>query len=169
MTEAEWLAATDPTPMLNVLRDRADQRKWRLFAVECCRRAVNDFGYTEFEPAILCGSKMAEDLPYNVDLRRAQEIVDAWIDQPSTTHHYVAEAIQVTILPHLIGVDDARRVVRAISAAFAEANFGSGGREEYRAQAHLLREFFGTTYPIGVNRQWLMSTVVTLAEGIYAD
>src|SRR4051794_34410634 len=105
MTEAEWLAATDPTPMLNVLWDRADERKWRLFAVECCRRAVTDFGYTDFEPVILCGSQMAEGFPYCVDPSGAQEIVDFWIDQQSTTHHHLAEAIQVTILPHLIGVD----------------------------------------------------------------
>ena len=40
MTEAEWLAATDPAPILAFLRDRggAGERKLRLFAVACCRR-----------------------------------------------------------------------------------------------------------------------------------
>ena len=35
MTEAEWLAATDPTPMLTFLRGRVSERKLRLFAVAC--------------------------------------------------------------------------------------------------------------------------------------
>jgi hypothetical protein len=37
MTESEWLAATDPTPMLEFLRGRAPDRKLRLFGWECLR------------------------------------------------------------------------------------------------------------------------------------
>src|SRR5262245_54752141 len=38
MTEADWLTATDPTPMLAFLHDRAGDRKLQLFVCECCRR-----------------------------------------------------------------------------------------------------------------------------------
>ena len=37
MTEAEWLACNDPTPMLEFLRDKASERKLRLFFCACCR------------------------------------------------------------------------------------------------------------------------------------
>jgi hypothetical protein len=38
MTEQQWLACTDATPMLHFVRDRTSARKLRLFACACCRR-----------------------------------------------------------------------------------------------------------------------------------
>ncbi len=42
MTAAEWRAATDPRPMLELLHQRgsASDRKLRLFACACCRRVL---------------------------------------------------------------------------------------------------------------------------------
>jgi hypothetical protein len=41
MTEAEWLTATDPGPMLAFLRGKASDRKLRLFACACARRVLD--------------------------------------------------------------------------------------------------------------------------------
>lgn len=39
MTEAEWIACTDPVPMLNFFHGKECDRKMRLFLVACSRRA----------------------------------------------------------------------------------------------------------------------------------
>ncbi len=41
LNESKWLTCKDPTPMLVFLRDKASERKLRLFAVACCRRIWN--------------------------------------------------------------------------------------------------------------------------------
>jgi hypothetical protein len=38
VTEAEWLAASEPEPMLVCLRGTLGDRKLRLFACACCRQ-----------------------------------------------------------------------------------------------------------------------------------
>jgi hypothetical protein len=40
MTEQQWLDCTDPTSMLTFMRAKVSERKWRLFACACYRRAM---------------------------------------------------------------------------------------------------------------------------------
>jgi hypothetical protein len=55
VTEAEWDACADPTPMLEILRGKCDGRKLRLYCCACNRRTRRRLypGWDEWFPPIL--------------------------------------------------------------------------------------------------------------------
>jgi hypothetical protein len=60
MTEAEWLASTDPKPMLVFLRDETIDRQLRLFALGCCRRIDEHITDPRCRAAIEYSERVAE-------------------------------------------------------------------------------------------------------------
>ncbi len=73
MTEAEWLACTDPQPMLEFLRRKASDRKLRLFAVACCRRVWASLEHEEFRDAVRKAELFADGLADRAEMLQAHE------------------------------------------------------------------------------------------------
>jgi len=73
MTETEWLACTDPQPMLAHLGRKASQRKVRLFAVACCRRVWPSLEHEEFRDAVRKAESFADGLADRAEMLAAHE------------------------------------------------------------------------------------------------
>jgi hypothetical protein len=73
MTEAEWLACTDPQPMIEFLRRKASDRKVRLFAVACCRRVWSSLEHEEFRDAVRKAESFADGLADRAEMLQAYE------------------------------------------------------------------------------------------------
>jgi hypothetical protein len=73
MTEAEWLACTDPEPMLELIRGKASDRKVRLFAVACCRRVWSSLEHEEFRDAVWKAEAFADGLVDRAEMVGAHE------------------------------------------------------------------------------------------------
>src|SRR4051794_1817264 len=72
MTEAEWLASTDPEAMLSALPGgRGHDRKKRLFALACCRTIWEDIPEGVHRDAILVAERHADGLATEAELGRA--------------------------------------------------------------------------------------------------
>jgi hypothetical protein len=79
MTEAEWLACTEPEKMLEYLRGQASARKLRLFAVACCRRIWHLLG-RDSRKAVDVAERYADGLAEREQLERATRRLETRTD-----------------------------------------------------------------------------------------
>jgi hypothetical protein len=181
MTEAEWLASADPTPMLEFLRSRARlDPRLRRFAVECCRRIGHLITDDVFRAAAHAGEAFADD-PQNskstikamaqAALRgRQHQRRSAASADPH--QHRVADAAIATCAP--TDWHAAFKAVRAVAQAVNRADPDACDPVEIEHQAVLLRCTFGNPFrpspalPPAV-LAWNDRTVPRLAEAIYEE
>jgi hypothetical protein len=193
--EAAWRACADPRPMLNLVRGRVRDRKFRLFACACCRRV--------------------DHLITDDRCRRAIEAVEQYHDGEVSQQAYALAERTATdaymALSRAVGAHEASRGasnvegVRLIASMFAaqavadcfrnvtDAANGCCGAlrghgtadvtnddqlravgerieaEERAAQAALVRDIFNPFRPVVLDPAWLTSDVIALARGIYTD
>jgi hypothetical protein len=97
VTEAEWLAATDPGPMLEFLRGRTSERKLRLLACACCRRIWHLLTHAVCREAIETAERYSDGLATAEELWSAHDDAQRlWIlggrDEDYATHACVYAA-----------------------------------------------------------------------------
>jgi hypothetical protein len=97
ITESEWLAHTQSTEMLGLLRDRACEKDLRLFAIACCRRIWPHISDERSRRAVEMAEldvdgRLAAEERLAVARRAAQALAEAFdnLDIRSTGHLYHA-------------------------------------------------------------------------------
>ncbi|QEL18634.1 hypothetical protein [Limnoglobus roseus] len=178
MTEAEWLAASDPDPTLAFFDATVSHRKLRLFAVACCRRqpAANE-AWDCWENAAEVAEAFCDGRADSAAMDRAQANVESRLEL------YPGEPVYNAGF-WACGRDIVRDV---IGAAFYSANLIASSQVEFSSRDHddryaavreverrcqcvILRDIFGNPFrPVTFSPSWLTTTAVGLAEAIYAD
>jgi hypothetical protein len=180
MTEADWLACTDPTPMLEFLRGKASDRKLRLFAVACWRRIWPLLSDERSRRAVEVAEQFADGLLSEPELRRSHFAADkaaseaaypsyAPYSQADPAAAYAASAATSQWPLNVVG----QTACAASNASFccfrSEASADAARAAELREQCHLLCDIFGPLLlrPVAFDPFWLTSTVKQLAGAIY--
>jgi hypothetical protein len=197
MTEAEWLACSDPRPMVLHLGREAGERKLRLFAFACVRRLWDKVPAEALKRAVEASERHADGLIDDHELGAA--ITAANRARPS--RHRIAraayDAARYTPGHGFSGVHwDSVTMLLASAAASGEVrnvpptarSYVEGGKvvtvelpmsrarrkwnarrdAESAAQCELIREVFGNPFrPVAADPSWRTPAVLGFADTIY--
>jgi hypothetical protein len=197
MTETEWLAATDPMTMLAFLRGRASDRKWRLFACACCRRVWEHFPDPANRDLVVAVEDNPDVTGVRNPVRTAAIIASSagermnngtpayWAAKYLGRGFYKVTAQESTaiVVSKVLGVFDPEYGRAADQVAYRfdprqrddepirlPAPVPAAVAKEAVAQTVLVRDLFGNPLrPVTIDPNWITSTTVSLAEGIYQD
>ena len=150
MTEAEWLAASNPSPMVRFLEGKASGRKSRAFIASACmeRRLIFD------------------DYPDD-ELRRFENDVALWIEDGDYEigGPMFNEFLSLVSTSYRYGLFPLWN--RASKQVQEVASDTPGIEEKYQTVARVWCIFGNPFRPVSVDPSWLTPTVLALAQGIY--
>jgi hypothetical protein len=179
MTEAEWLECIDPRPMLEFMRGKASDRKFRLFAVACCRHIwpllidVRSRKVIELSEQFADGGASAEELLNG--LRDASEAAEMVPSPPDAAE----AACYEMVVPEFGLAWAAGAAADAAAHATATTPYQEGVGYDYDharvsaervVQCHLVRDIFGNPFrTLTIDQFCRTPTQETLACTIYDE
>jgi hypothetical protein len=158
MTEADWLTATDPSPILRYLRGKVSDRKLRLFVCASCRRNESNIAKQAFRDALTAAERYADGLIGDGEL---QAVSAATALQSSRRVNMVQAHAQAHVHWATQPDDEMPAAAGIVLAKKPTAQIW---------QSAILRCIFGNPFrPAAFDPHWRSETAVALATGIYAD
>jgi hypothetical protein len=138
MTGAEWLACTDPKPMLEFLTGRASDRKFQLFSAACVRRLYGLFPNAVIRQAVEFAERDSDGFAGVQEMLSVRAGIAAWQGSVSTlraAHETTpGECSAVRAASLLVSPSPLRRVRLAVDAARRAAAAVSGSANDRDAQ-----------------------------------
>jgi len=173
MTEAEWLVATEPESMVQALRSVVGSwRKFRLFAVACCKRMVQTVPVPE-------GSLRAVELAerYADGNTSSLAVHVPWEPCSSAAWHACLNCLETDDPVELADCASGNSSWAVAESGQVPPHHNARGpvfkarlAAEQTVQASLVCCIFGNPFrPVAFAPSWRSETAVSLAAGIYEE
>ena len=172
MTEAEWLVATELSPMLAFLRGKASDRKLRLFGLDCCRLVIALLDPRGLK-AVGAAERYADGLCSPEELEAARLVANEAFCEFDDRQGSESAANAVESLCHAEGLsdllNDVARETAALSMYSQPQHLKRATRRIRRLnQCRHLRDIFGNPFrPVAFSPAWRTDTAVSLARQMY--
>jgi hypothetical protein len=168
MTDEDWLACTDPEPMLEFLRGKASDRKLRLFAAACCRAMWKRLTDVSYRWVVEAAERFADGQVSESELQAACDAADTAFGDLCDDEGFEIASVDATAPAVLRACCLACWAAEPKANQAADAAVSLAKMTEQLTQARLFRDIFGNPFrPVTVDPSWLTSTVVSLAQTIY--
>jgi hypothetical protein len=179
MTESEWQSCTDPKTMLGLLHGKASDRKLRLFSAARCRLFRPDWDdQWATREAVDAAEQLSDGLCPAGQLARFHRpwedfIRDvSWGTMDPTGSSTVLPPYRLgQLLEQAVSSPGAGSAARDVLYDDLQSYYGGNwkdGRQERRAECHLLHEVFGNPFrPVTAAPAWQTPDVVALARAAY--
>ncbi len=177
MTEAEWLACTEPRVALSFLQGKVSDRKLRLFACACCRRIWNLLTDERSRHSVEVAERFADGQSNNEELIAAyyQANVASNASDPLDVFTYRASQLASIIAYPAVrhGADCTSLAADAVADTVADISINAvayrdARRGELAAQCHVLHDIVGNPFrPASINPGWRDTGARAIAQAIY--
>jgi len=163
-TGEEWQASDDPDPMLTFLRDpmlarlrgKPSERKFRLFAVACCRRVWHLLGHDRNRQRVELAEQYADG-----------EVPEHAVEDAASGGHDGSGG--PTEAAFWCCAEDAFDAASFVSVQARSTDEGRSPADK-SWKAALVRDLFGNPFhPVTLDPAWRTSTVISLAQAAYQE
>jgi hypothetical protein len=174
MTEKDWVSAYNLIG-LDLSRLAPKQfRKWRLFGVACCRRAMAVTPDERLESLAVGAEQFADGLLTWEEVKEIRRVLPLMRREFGRKPIILGRGMLATLEGLSLATSKTHTATlgaaRAVQAAFwtADANFGAVCHQEEMEQVPLLRDIFGNPFrPVTFSPSWRTDTAVALARTMY--
>jgi hypothetical protein len=173
VTEKQWLKSTDPEAMLTHLGARASDRKLRLFACACCRRAWHFVRAKRLPQLLKILEDVADGLVKDVAREKARDRAYAVADDrrlddmQQCLGFEIWGALDDTILRKGNDFGECAAAAFGYKRGIGK-KFDTGKAAERKQQPAVVREIFGDPFrKVKFDPAWRTDTATTLAKQMY--